>query len=430
MPIRLNCGVGLSAAEHLGRHRLEASQVGAGPAAALGQRIGRVEAIGGEGGGGRGRSSCLGGPQLGCDRLGGGELRSALRRRGCRLGTGRNRHRSGAGGGLHALGWLSLGTCGLHGRGDNALLLVAAEVEEEGVLAFEQHRLCLNVARLSAAAARHRPLLRAVQHTGCTALCRLAVPAPIPAWLPAQLPLHWLAAFAINGVLIGMAQRLPLLTPAGWCHAAILGTVLWGCLGVRGWLAVVAYLLLGSLVTRLGFRRKLERGLAEGRGGRRGPENVWGSAATGALLAMVVALAPPAWQPPLLLAFVASFAAKLADTAGSEIGKRWGRHTWLITSLRPVPPGTEGAISLEGTAASLAGSTVMALLGLLLGLLTSGAAVLLVSLVGLVATLLESLIGATAQARYRWLSNEVVNGVQTALAALLALIAWACWAPA
>lgn len=113
-----------------------------------------------------------------------------------------------------------------------------------------------------------------MQHTGGIALRRLAVPAPLPAWLPAQLPQHWLIAFAINGLLIAMAQRLPLLTPAGWCHAAILGTVLWGCLGVRGWLAVVAYLLLGSLVTRLGFRRKQERGLAEARGGRRGPENV------------------------------------------------------------------------------------------------------------------------------------------------------------
>jgi uncharacterized protein (TIGR00297 family) len=253
--------------------------------------------------------------------------------------------------------------------------------------------------------------------------------ASTPAWLPVQQPLHWLAAFAINGVLIGLAQRLPLLTPAGWCHAAILGTVLWGCLGPRGWLAVVGYLLLGSLVTRLGFRRKQERGLAEGRGGRRGPENVWGSAATGALLAMATAVAPPGWQPALLLAFVASFAAKLADTAGSEIGKRWGRHTWLITTLRPVPPGTEGAISLEGTAASLVGSAVMALLGLLLGLLASGRAALLVTGVGLVATLLESLIGATAQARWRWLSNEAVNAVQTALAAVLALIAWFCWAP-
>ena len=164
--------------------------------------------------------------------------------------------------------------------------------------------------------------------------------------------------------------------------------------------------------------------MAEARGGARGPENVWGSAATGTLLAMAAALAPPAWQPLLLIGFAASFAAKLADTFGSEIGKRWGRHTVLITTLRPVPPGSEGAISLEGTAASLVGSALMALLMLALGLLSGASTWLLVTLVGLVATLLESLIGATAQQRWRWLSNELVNGIQTAIAALLAMALW------
>jgi uncharacterized protein (TIGR00297 family) len=183
---------------------------------------------------------------------------------------------------------------------------------------------------------------------------------------------------------------------------------------------VVLYLALGSLVTRLGFRRKQEQGLAEGRGGRRGPENVWGSAATGAALAVLTVL-PTAPVALLQLGFAASFAAKLADTCGSEIGKRWGRHTVLITSLKPVPPGTEGAISVEGTAASLLGSAVMAALMLRLGLLSDGACWLLVTLVGLVATLLESWIGAALQQRWRWLSNELVNAIQTLLAAVLAM---------
>ncbi|MEX0587793.1 MAG: TIGR00297 family protein [Cyanobium sp.] len=232
---------------------------------------------------------------------------------------------------------------------------------------------------------------------------------------------HWLVALALNTLLIALAQRLPLLTRAGWVHAGILGTLLWGCLGWRGWLAVVLYLVIGSLVTRLGFRTKQARGLAEARGGARGPENVWGSAACGALLAMAAALAPNPIQPWLLLGFAASFAAKLADTCGSEIGKRWGRHTVLITSLRPVPPGTEGAISLEGTAASLVGSALMAAVMLAVGLIDGGSAWLLVTLVGLAATLIESLIGASAQQRWSWLSNELVNGVQTAIAALLAM---------
>ena len=235
---------------------------------------------------------------------------------------------------------------------------------------------------------------------------------------------HWLLALALNAVLIFLAQRLPLLTRAGWVHAGILGSLLWGCLGLRGWLAVVIYLALGSLVTRLGFRTKQARGLAEARGGLRGPENVWGSAATGALLAGAAALAPAA-APLLLVGFAASFAAKLADTFGSEIGKRWGRHTLLITTLRPVPPGTEGAISLEGTAASLAGSALMAALMLALGLLAGSGAWLLVTLVGLAATLIESLIGASFQQRWGWLSNELVNGLQTAIAALLAM-AFSC----
>lgn len=240
--------------------------------------------------------------------------------------------------------------------------------------------------------------------------------------LPPQDAGHWLIAVAINGLLIALAQRAPLLTPAGWVHAGILGSLLWGSLGWRGWLAVVAYLALGSLVTRLGFRRKQDQGLAEGRGGRRGPENVWGSALVGAVLALLMPLLGEALRPLLQLGFAASFAAKLADTFGSEIGKRWGRHTVLITSLRAVPAGTEGAVSLEGTAASLLGGGLMAAVMLGCGLITGPAAWLLVSAVALLATLLESLIGATLQPRWPWLSNELVNGLQTLLAALLAML--------
>ena len=221
--------------------------------------------------------------------------------------------------------------------------------------------------------------------------------------------LQWRDALLLNGLLIALAQRAPLLTRAGWVHAGILGTLLWGSLGWAGWLAVVLYLLLGSLVTRLGLRRKQELGLAEARGGRRGPENVWGSAAIGAGLALLCTL-PWAPVPLLLIGFAASFS-----------GKRWGRHTVLVTSLRPVPPGTEGAISLEGSLASLVGSALMALVCLQLGVLQGATPWLLVTLVGLVATLIESLIGATLQGRIGWLSNELVNGLQTLIAALLAM---------
>ncbi|QNI94611.1 hypothetical protein SynA15127_01533 [Synechococcus sp. A15-127] len=232
----------------------------------------------------------------------------------------------------------------------------------------------------------------------------------------------WLSALLIHGVLIALAQRLPLLTRAGWIHAGALGTILLGSLGWQGWLAVVLYLALGSAVTKLGFRDKQRRGLAEARGGSRGPENVWGSAATGAALALLIGagLEP---RSVLLVGFAASFAAKLADTFGSEIGKRWGRTTVLITSFRRVPPGTEGAISLEGTLASAFGSLLMGVLMLALQLIPSWPLTGLVVLIGLVATLAESLFGALVQDRYDWMSNELVNALQTSLAAVLAITA-------
>ena len=70
----------------------------------------------------------------------------------------------------------------------------------------------------------------------------------------------WFLALLLNTVLIAAAQRAPLLTPVGWVHAGALGTILWGCLGWRGWVAVVAYLVLGSLgELETVVRQKLDR---------------------------------------------------------------------------------------------------------------------------------------------------------------------------
>lgn len=231
---------------------------------------------------------------------------------------------------------------------------------------------------------------------------------------------QWIWAFCLNAILIALAQPLPLLTRSGWVHAGALGTILWGCLGWQGWLSVVIYLFLGSFVTRLGFERKQESGLAEGRGGRRGPENLWGSAATGACLAILFALKLGSGRL-LLVGFAASFAAKLADTFGSEIGKRWGSKTFLITSFRPVSAGTDGAISLEGTLASSLGSFAMTFVMVSLFYDQIGRFAFVIFIAGFIATLFESFLGALFQQRLSFLTNEIVNGIQTSFAALLAM---------
>ena len=63
----------------------------------------------------------------------------------------------------------------------------------------------------------------------------------------------------------------------------------------------------------------------------------------------------------------------------------------------------------------------MAALMAALGLIATPQAWALVNLVRLLATLAESVIDATFQQRLPWLSNELVNGLQTLLAALLVM---------
>ena len=225
--------------------------------------------------------------------------------------------------------------------------------------------------------------------------------------------------FCINFILIYLFNRVPVMTRWGWISAGVLGSILWGCLSWQGWISVVIYLLFGSIVTKIGYKFKRKKGIAEKRGGRRGPENVWGSAATGLFFAIMIKLN---FSNLLFykIGFAASFTSKLADTFGSEIGKRFGGNTYLITSLRKVDRGTEGGISLEGTIASAIGSIFMSLIMLLLSIVTTRNQFLIVSISGFLATISESIIGAKFQEKYK-LSNELVNAIQTSISSTLAI---------
>ena len=237
----------------------------------------------------------------------------------------------------------------------------------------------------------------------------------------------WLVAIGLNSILLLVATIIPkkLLTPAGLLHAWALGVIVWGTLGWRGYGVVMFYFLVGSAVTRIGMAQKEAEGIAEKRGGARGPENVWGSAFTATICALGVAAIQlgwldPQWRSLLLLGYIASFATKLADTTASEVGKAYGKSTFLITTLQPVPRGTEGAVSLEGTLAGIVGGLLIALVAYGLDLITLPG-VVICAIAAFIATNLESVIGATIQNKFAWLTNELVNVINTIIGATVAI---------
>jgi uncharacterized protein (TIGR00297 family) len=117
-------------------------------------------------------------------------------------------------------------------------------------------------------------------------------------------------------------------------------------------------------------------------------------------------------------AFVASLGAAFADTSESEIGQLFSHAPRLITTLRKVPPGTDGAISLPGTLAGLTAATLTAALALILGLLDAPTTALLIAIAAFLGTVADSLLGA----RYPRIGNEATNVICTLVAATLAPI--------
>jgi len=91
----------------------------------------------------------------------------------------------------------------------------------------------------------------------------------------------------------------------------------------------------------------------------------------------------------------------------------------MITTLRTMEPGTDGAISLAGTAAGVGAAGIVATAGALA--MSGGATMMGIAWTGGVFGLFfDSLLGATLERR-GWLNNDGVNFLSTASAAAFAL---------
>ncbi len=224
-----------------------------------------------------------------------------------------------------------------------------------------------------------------------------------------------LTGVVANGVIAALAFFARSIDVAGAVSAVIIGATITASLGLPGLAVMVAFFVIGSLVTKLGYRIKAARGIAQEKGGARGWRNAWANGGVPAFLALLAGFAPEGLREILIVAYAASVATAAADTCSSEVGKAYGRRTFLITTFRPVPPGTEGAVSLEGTLGGLAGGFVVAAVGASLGLYAWPEAAV-VGVAGLLGSLAESVIGTVAERR-GWLDNDQLNALNTAIGA-------------
>jgi uncharacterized protein (TIGR00297 family) len=113
----------------------------------------------------------------------------------------------------------------------------------------------------------------------------------------------------------------------------------------------------------------------------------------------------------LQIPMLSALAEATADTVSSEIGQAAGGMPFLLTNLRRVAPGTDGAVSAVGTLAGIAAAVAVAI---------SAKPAIGVGAVGIIQVVLaataglffDSLLGATLERR-GWIGNDTVNFAST-----------------
>jgi uncharacterized protein (TIGR00297 family) len=225
---------------------------------------------------------------------------------------------------------------------------------------------------------------------------------------------HVLAALCVTAIFAALAYALGMVSLSGALGGFVVGALIYASLSPQGFAILALFVIGGSLLTRLGYWSKQRSGTAEAAGGRRGARNALANCAVCAACSLLHALTA---SDAFTLAFVASLGAAFADTAESEVGQLYGRAPRLISTLRRVPAGTDGAVSVPGTLAGVTAAALTAALGYALGLVDGVPSMLLVALAALSGTVVDSFVGALSP-RF---GNELTNVLCTLVAAVLAL---------
>ncbi len=202
---------------------------------------------------------------------------------------------------------------------------------------------------------------------------------------------------------------------SGLISIALVGILLLVFSTPRWLLVMIAFFVLGSAATKYKFEYKKRIGVEQGQSGARGYKNVFanGIAATAAAVLFGVFQ-----EPVYIVMYVGCVATAAADTLASEIGVTGGVPR-LITTLKQVPIGTNGGVTLTGQSVAFFGGLVISLVAFLLGMITLPM-VAVCTLAGFVGTNIDSFIGATLENR-GFLGNAGTNLVATIGGGLVAV---------
>jgi len=231
-------------------------------------------------------------------------------------------------------------------------------------------------------------------------------------------PMQNMTAGAISLGFSAVAFFLRGVTLGGAAAGAVICFLLCVGGGYSALAPLVTVFVLTWASTKAGYRRKSTLGTAERSGGRNALQ-VLANLGVPAVCAVVFLFTS---KTALLLAMVASLSEAAADTVSSEAGQLSKAKPRLITTGQEVPAGTDGGITIFGTLAGLTAATIVTGVCVASNMLARKGAVIAI-VAALSGTLADSFLGASLERR-KFMSNDAVNLIGTAVAASMASTLW------
>jgi uncharacterized protein (TIGR00297 family) len=219
-----------------------------------------------------------------------------------------------------------------------------------------------------------------------------------------MINLEYVVLIVVIGLITYLRKALDLF---GSIFMIVMGIIIIFTAGANWLMLIFIFLLLGLISTKYKHQYKTEIGVYEG---TRSLKNVISNGIVPFVMAAFGNYG----------GFIGSIATATADTLASEVGVV--EQPRLITTLKKVPPGTDGGISIVGTAAGIIGSGVIGVSAYILGIFPDPYTTLKIAIIaGTVGCFVDSILGAVLERR-NYISNEYVNLIATITGAALGII--------